>query len=98
MSNRPIVRDQLAEQLDRIEALLRRWSDQQPRREWYTVAEFAAIATLAPFTVRKYCRDGRLNAQKRGVTRGQTSEWVLSHEEYLRYERDGLLPPTAPNT
>lgn len=80
------------DQLDRIESLLRFMADTQQRKDWYSCEEFSRLVSLAPFTIRKYCRDGRLAAQKRGIRRGQADEWVLSHAEYLRFERDGLLP------
>ena len=46
----------------------------------------------AEFTVRAWCRLGRVNAHKRTSGRGAYESWVISHAEFLRFQRDGLLP------
>jgi PAS domain-containing protein len=46
----------------------------------------------AEFTVREYCRLGRLKAEKRQSGRGAYPQWVLSRAELERYRRNGLLP------
>lgn len=86
--------ESVGERLGRIEVLVAAIAAHQALRDWYSVEQFAALVGLAPFTVRKYCREGRLEASKRNVPRGRTSEWVISHKEYLRYQKDGLLPKT----
>lgn len=88
--------DEFESQLDRIEALVRAIFERQQVKDWYNVEEFAKLVGLAPFTVRQYCRQGRLKAHGRSVQRGRGSEWALSHEEYLRYQRQGLLPLAKP--
>ena len=45
----------------------------------------------AEFTIREYCRLGRLRAEKRQSGRGAYPQWVLSHAELERYQREGLL-------
>jgi hypothetical protein len=81
------------ERLERIEAALVLLVERPAIREWYTVEEFARIAARAEFTVREWCRHGRLRAGKRLSGRGAHVAWAISHEELLRYQREGLLPP-----
>ena len=61
-------------------------------KEWYTTAEVAAMLGRAEFTVRKWCRLGRVNARKKKCGRGVAGEWVVSHEELTRVRNEGLLP------
>lgn len=85
----------LMERLDALEGKMESlWSkDRLPDKPYYDTAEFGARAGLAPITVRDYCNQKRLNATKRRSGRGCYQSWVLTHEELLRYRRDGLLPP-----
>ena len=53
--------------------------------------EFAERVGLSDWTVRNYCRLGRLRAAKKRSGRGAHPEWVLSHEELERYRKEGLL-------
>lgn len=62
------------------------------KRKWYTVNQAAEYLGVTPYTVREWCRNRRINATRRGVGRGKWREWVISHDEIERYERDGLLP------
>jgi hypothetical protein len=80
------------EKLEKIEAMLLILVARQNVREWHTTQEFAESVGKAEFTIREYCRLGRLNAEKRGSGRGAYSQWVLSHSELERYRRHGLLP------
>lgn len=82
----------LAERLSRIEAMLETLVDRQKVKDWYTTEEFAQLTGKAEFTVREWCRLGRIKAQKRNSGRGAFAAWVISDEERLRYEREGLLP------
>ena len=81
----------LEERLEKMEAMLAVLVDRQTVREWYTTHEFARTVGKAEFTVREYCRLGRLRAEKRQSGRGAYPQWVLSHAELLRYQREGLL-------
>ena len=66
--------------------------NQRPSKDWYTVAEVAEILGKAEFTVREWCRLGRVYASKRPCGRGNTQEWIVSREELTRLENEGLLP------
>lgn len=61
-------------------------------RASYSVEEVAEMLGKAPFTVREWCRDGRINASKRAEKRGGTEMWSISAQEVTRYQNDGLLP------
>jgi hypothetical protein len=80
------------ERLERIESMLSALFEQRTVREWYTTEQFAQLVGKSEFTIREYCRLGRLKAEKRRSGRGAHPAWVLSHEELLRYQREGLLP------
>lgn len=82
----------LIARLDRIEAALRLLVGQQPVRDYYTTAQAAELLGLAEFTVREWCRLGRIKAEKRKSGRGAHYQWVISRAELQRYEREGLLP------
>ena len=86
------------ERLEKIEAMLVVLVERHQVREWYTTGEFADAVGKAEFTVREYCRLGRLNAEKRRSGRGAYSQWVLSHNELERYRRHGLLPAAIPSS
>lgn len=80
------------ERLERIEELLTILVERQAVKEYYTTEEFARMVGKAEFTVREYCRLGRLQAVKQGTGRGRFFTWAIPHAEYLRFQKDGLLP------
>src|SRR4051794_8360260 len=82
----------LAERLDRIEAAVNRLVEQRAAKDSYTTAEAAQILGRAEFTVREWCRLGRVQAGKRKCGRGQSQEWVIAHAELERIKNEGLLP------
>jgi len=82
----------LDERLDRIEAMLALLVDRQHAREWYSVEQFARAVGRAEFTVREWCRQGRIHASKKESGRGSHAAWAIAHGELLRYQREGLLP------
>jgi hypothetical protein len=90
------VLGQLMPRLDRLEALLETVVQKGMAKAWYTTAEVAALAGKAEFTVREWCRQGRVRAEKQHSGRGKYPSWVVSHEELVRYQREGLLPIRRP--
>lgn len=84
--------EEIVARLDRMESLLRCLVEREQVRDWHTVGQFAQLVQLTPYTVREHCRSGRIRAKKRAVGHGASLEWIISREEYLRYQRDGLLP------
>jgi hypothetical protein len=94
----PSVADSsVLERLDRLEALLNQLVQQRAVKDWYTTAEAAQLLGKAEFTVREWCRLGRVNARKRACGRGRAQEWAISHQELQRIRNEGLLPqPRTP--
>jgi len=82
----------LEERLERIESMLVVLVERQQVREWYTVEELARLLGKAEFTVREWCRHGRIHAEKQLSGRGACPAWCISHQELMRYQREGLLP------
>ncbi len=82
------------ERLEKIETLLVMLVERQASA-WYTTDQFAKVVHKAALTVREWCRLGRVQAEKRRSGRGAFPAWVISHQELLRYQREGLLPAAA---
>ena len=82
----------LIQRLERIEAALNSIVIQRRIKDFYSTSEVAAALEKAEFTVREWCRLGRIAATKRHCGRGNSSEWMISHEELLRIQNEGLLP------
>ena len=80
------------ERLENIEAMLIMLVDRQKVKEYYTVEEFAELVGRECYTVREWCRLGRIRAEKKQSGRGKYPLWVIPHAEVLRYEKSGLLP------
>lgn len=79
---------ELLERLERIELLLK----QTTAKSYYTVDELAELVKRAPFTVRQWCNLGRIRAERSMTQTGPSLRWAISHDEYLRFQREGLLP------
>jgi transposase len=84
------------ERLERIENLLTKLIEREQVREWYSTEQAAQLLGKAEFTVREWCRLGRLKAEKRMSGRGKHPAWVISHDEMRRWQREGLLPFRRP--
>jgi hypothetical protein len=84
--------DELLARLQKIETLLAALVEQRAVKEWYSTAEVAAILGRAEFTVREWCRLGRVRAEKKKSGRGPAGEWLISHAELTRVRNEGLLP------
>lgn len=82
----------LEERLTRIEAMLAALMEVRQVREWYAVDEFALIVGRSEFTVREWCRRGRIHACKKESGRGAHASWTIAHAELLRFQREGLRP------
>ena len=92
----PIESTDLTQRLDRIEQMLQAIIEQRAIKDWYTTAEVAKVLGKAEFTVREWCRLGRVRAEKKKCGRGTSSEWIISHEELTRVRNEGLLPQPNP--
>jgi hypothetical protein len=83
---------QIDERLERIELVLNLLIEQRQVQEWYDTVTAAKILGKAPYSVREWCRLGRVRAEKRACGRGTSKEWMISHEELMRIKAKGLLP------
>ena len=83
----------LSERMDTLEALFRTLVAQKTVKESYTTQEAAKILEKRPYTVREWCRNRRVNAYKPGCGRGAEEEWRITHDELVRIQNEGLLPP-----
>lgn len=86
------LNESLKKTLEKIEAMLVVLVEQRTVKDWYSTYEFAQLVGKAEFTVREWCRLGRVHAEKKNSGRGSHTSWVISHAELLRYQREGLLP------
>ena len=84
--------EMLLQNLDRIEAALADLQKQRTVKDYYSTDEAAALLGKAEFTVREWCRLGRIHAEKRMSGRGAHPAWVIGHSELQRYQKEGLLP------
>ena len=82
----------LLERLERIEVTLSMLVQRQAVKDWYTTEEAGMILGKSEFTVREWARLRRIYAEKKGSGRGKHQSWVISHQELLRIQREGLLP------
>jgi hypothetical protein len=88
--------DDLTTRLTRIEQAIELLVRERTIKEWYSTAEVAKLLGRAEFTVREWCRLGRVKAEKKQCGRGVASEWIISHEELTRVRNEGLLPEPNP--
>ena len=86
------LHDDVGERLQRIEQMQQLLIQQRTVKDWYTTEEAAKILGKAEFTVRNYCRLGRIKGEKKSSGRGKFQSWVISHDELLRVQREGILP------
>lgn len=88
------LRDLVADLQESVEDLKRALAQSaQPAKASYTVDEAAAAWEKTPYTVRKWCRERRINAKKRQERRGPHQIWSIPAAEISRYRNEGLLPP-----
>jgi len=94
MANEELTK--VLERLDRIESALADLVRMRTVKEWYTTAEVAELLGKAEYTVREWCRQGRIEAKKRQSGRGRGGEWSVSHMELTRLRNEGLRPECRP--
>lgn len=82
----------MSERMAAMEAALNTLVHEKTVKDWYSTAEIAELLGKAEFTVREWCRLGRIHAEKRQSGRGPHAAWVVSREELQRYYRNGLIP------
>jgi hypothetical protein len=80
------------DRLGRIEALLGVLIKRQTIKDWYSTSEVGEILGKSDYTVREWCRQGRVKASKRASGHGKSKEWIISHDELTRLRNEGLLP------
>lgn len=82
----------ILDRLTRIERQLETILESQITQEWYDTKMVADMLGRSAYSVREWCRLGRINAEKRRCGRGSAKEWMISHEEVQRVRSEGLLP------
>jgi len=91
----PLLVEQLLDRLGKIESALTSLLRRQSDKEWYTTKEAADLLGRSEYTVREWCRLRRVRAKKKASGRGQYQDWIVSHEELQRIQREGLLPSST---
>ena len=87
-----MVNEAILHRLDQIETQLRLLVDARPKQAWYDTKTIGEILGRSSYSVREWCRLGRVNAEKRRCGRGTAKEWMVSHGELERIKAEGLLP------
>ena len=64
-------------------------------RSFYKVEEVAKILDRTPYSVREWCRHGRIHAKKQSASFRGAERWQIAAEELNRYRNFGLLPIDA---
>jgi hypothetical protein len=72
--------------------LLASTTSQISPRDFYTTTEAAQLLGKATWTVREYCRLGRIKAIRAASGRGDHGEWRVPASEIKRVRDEGLLP------
>ncbi len=83
--------EEISERLRAIEVMLLTLVREKTVKEWYSTAEVAALVGKAEYTVREWCRQGRIRASKKAYNRGAHPEWLIGHGEFVRFRNEGLL-------
>ena len=92
----PELSGQLSELRSMILEIKEMIGNPAPTRESYSVEEAAKLLGRGAYTVREWCRHGRINATKRAEQRGGAALWSISAAELVRIKDEGLLPPRRP--
>lgn len=86
----------LEKRLEKIEESLRLLLKERLAQRFYSTSDVAKILGKAEFTVREWCRNRRVRAQKRPCGRGNAKEWMIAHDELERIQAEGLLAINEP--
>ncbi|QDT45717.1 hypothetical protein Pan241w_58440 [Gimesia alba] len=81
---------EIENRLEKIETLLSELIQHKSQKEWYSTADLAELTGRAEFTVREWCRLGRITAEKEA--NGRKHEWRVSHAEVQRILNHGPRP------
>ena len=84
--------NEILARLEKIETVLMTLIEQRQVQDWYDTKTAAEILGKSAYSVREWCRLGRVHAEKRSCGRGTSKEWMISHEELMRIKSEGLLP------
>jgi hypothetical protein len=87
-----VLTPELDARLRTIEGLLQELVTQRSIKDFYSTAEVARRVGRSAYQVREWCRARRIQAVKRNTGRGRSKEWMVPHEELVRYESYGLRP------
>lgn len=82
----------ILEKLNKIESQLSDLIEERTVQEWYDTKAAGEILGRSAYSVREWCRLGRVRAEKRACGRGSAKEWMISNEELRRIRAEGLLP------
>lgn len=68
-----------------------------PQQEWLDVQEASLLFNRAPWTVRAWARNGRIQARRIGTAAGTLGPFRIHVDEIVRFKQFGLRPaqPTA---
>jgi len=61
-------------------------------REWFSPDEVARLVGRAAYSVREWCRLGRIQARKRDCGRGRYLAWAIHVDQVRFYLDHGLRP------
>ncbi|MEM7559610.1 MAG: hypothetical protein AAF394_10845 [Planctomycetota bacterium] len=88
--------ESILDRLERIEMHLEQLLQVKTTQEWYDTKSVGEILGRSAYSVREWCRLGRVNAEKRQCGRGSAKEWMISNDELQRIKAEGLLPLVDP--
>jgi transposase len=76
--------------LAQIEEVLVSLVREKTIKDFYSTAEVAKLVGKSEYTVREWCRGGRVQATKKAYARGAHPEWLISQAELTRLRNEGL--------